>query len=53
MAIDFIPRGDLASPKNVHATSVATWPKDQLGKKVPVENNGGGTQFTHGKTKTK
>ncbi len=48
MALDSVPRGDLASPKNVKASSVKTWPIQELGKIVPVENNGGGTQMSRG-----
>jgi hypothetical protein len=45
MALSFEPRGDLASAKNVKATSVKTWPVQELGKKSPMENNGGGSQM--------
>lgn len=44
MALDFIERGDLASPKNIKAQKVATWPIGQLSKVVPNENSGGGVE---------
>lgn len=43
MALDYIPRGDLKTPKDIGAQVVTTWPIKNT--TMPQDNNGKGKDF--------